>query len=169
MIETGSEGLLLELGPIQGFGEMTSTCCAFVLDWLAGSTDGPHWNREQATPRRSGERASLFSTPKSPSTSKPIAHMSNTLPITANFKLCMTVDSRWFTRGWTLQELIAPSDLIFYSGDWAEPGTELTLQSILAENRHRRRYSYWGERPRVCKRGKKDVLGFQSRNDKDRR
>ncbi|KAK4448831.1 het domain-containing protein [Podospora aff. communis PSN243] len=27
--------------------------------------------------------------------------------------------SRWFTRGWTLQELIAPSSLGFYSREWA--------------------------------------------------
>jgi hypothetical protein len=26
--------------------------------------------------------------------------------------------SRWFTRGWTLQELIAPRDVQFYSSDW---------------------------------------------------
>ncbi|KAF2500403.1 HET-domain-containing protein, partial [Lophium mytilinum] len=26
--------------------------------------------------------------------------------------------SRWFTRGWTLQELIAPEFLLFYSQDW---------------------------------------------------
>lgn len=25
--------------------------------------------------------------------------------------------SRWFTRGWTLQELLAPEDIIFYSND----------------------------------------------------
>jgi hypothetical protein len=43
------------------------------------------------------------------------------------------IDSRWFTRGWSLQELIAPSTLIFYSGDWAELGTKLTLQDILAK------------------------------------
>jgi hypothetical protein len=43
------------------------------------------------------------------------------------------IDSRWFTRGWTLQELIAPSNLIFYSGDWAELETKLTLQDILAK------------------------------------
>jgi len=29
--------------------------------------------------------------------------------------------SRWFTRGWTLQELVGPTDLIFYSSDWT-PG-----------------------------------------------
>lgn len=26
--------------------------------------------------------------------------------------------SRWFTRGWTLQELIAPSEVLFYNTDW---------------------------------------------------
>ena len=32
--------------------------------------------------------------------------------------------SRWFTRGWTLQELIAPSHLVFYSQDWQNIGTK---------------------------------------------
>lgn len=32
--------------------------------------------------------------------------------------------SRWFTRGWTLQELIAPRRLIFYSSRWATLGTK---------------------------------------------
>jgi hypothetical protein len=27
-------------------------------------------------------------------------------------------NSRWFTRGWTLQELIAPSTVVFYASDW---------------------------------------------------
>ncbi|KAN0102128.1 HET domain containing protein [Hyaloscypha variabilis] len=27
--------------------------------------------------------------------------------------------SRWFTRGWTLQELIAPSKLLFFASDWS--------------------------------------------------
>ena len=31
-------------------------------------------------------------------------------------------DSRWFTRGWTLQELIAPSRVEFYSASWASIG-----------------------------------------------
>lgn len=30
--------------------------------------------------------------------------------------------SRWFTRGWTLQELLAPSKLIFYSASWDSIG-----------------------------------------------
>ncbi|KAH0422185.1 hypothetical protein CcaCcLH18_12966 [Colletotrichum camelliae] len=26
--------------------------------------------------------------------------------------------SRWFTRGWTLQELLAPREVLFYAADW---------------------------------------------------
>ncbi|RYP63425.1 hypothetical protein DL771_009278 [Monosporascus sp. 5C6A] len=33
-------------------------------------------------------------------------------------------DSRWFTRGWTLQELIAPSDVHFLAKDWTDLGTK---------------------------------------------
>lgn len=32
-------------------------------------------------------------------------------------------DSRWFTRGWTLQELLAPTRLVFYAAGWNEVGT----------------------------------------------
>src|SRR6187551_2573469 len=28
--------------------------------------------------------------------------------------------SRWFTRGWTLQELIAPDTVVFYTKEWEE-------------------------------------------------
>jgi hypothetical protein len=35
--------------------------------------------------------------------------------------------SRWFTRGWTLQELIAPKLVKFYSSDWHLPGTKTEL------------------------------------------
>jgi hypothetical protein len=34
-------------------------------------------------------------------------------------------NSRWFTRGWTLQELIAPWSVEFYAADWSEIGTKL--------------------------------------------
>jgi hypothetical protein len=33
--------------------------------------------------------------------------------------------SRWFTRGWTLQELIAPSRIYFYSANWKIIGSKL--------------------------------------------
>ncbi|KAI0182531.1 HET domain-containing protein [Xylaria flabelliformis] len=32
--------------------------------------------------------------------------------------------SRWFTRGWTLQELIAPEDVMFYGKDWGYLGSK---------------------------------------------
>ena len=30
--------------------------------------------------------------------------------------------SKWFTRGWTLQELIAPNDVVFFDREWHEIG-----------------------------------------------
>ncbi|KAH8651169.1 heterokaryon incompatibility protein-domain-containing protein [Xylariales sp. PMI_506] len=39
---------------------------------------------------------------------------------------------RWFTRGWTLQELIAPTDLLFFSKDWHRVGTKKSLGSLLS-------------------------------------
>ncbi|UNI22892.1 hypothetical protein JDV02_008736 [Purpureocillium takamizusanense] len=43
--------------------------------------------------------------------------------------------ARWFTRGWTLQELIAPTELKFFSKDWQEIGTKAntTLALTIAE------------------------------------
>ena len=36
--------------------------------------------------------------------------------------------SRWFKRGWTLQELLAPANVVFYNREWKEIGTKLSLQ-----------------------------------------
>nr|VWO95696.1 Transcriptional regulator SlyA [Ganoderma boninense] len=41
--------------------------------------------------------------------------------------------SRWHTRGWTLQELIAPDFLIFLSSDWHELGNRAGLAGLLNE------------------------------------
>ncbi|PLB36942.1 ankyrin repeat-containing domain protein [Aspergillus candidus] len=41
--------------------------------------------------------------------------------------------SRWFERGFTLQELIAPATVIFYSRTWSELGTKETLQDIISK------------------------------------
>lgn len=40
--------------------------------------------------------------------------------------------SRWHTRGWTLQELLAPRNVIFYSSNWTPLGTKTELASILS-------------------------------------
>ncbi|KAI0554083.1 heterokaryon incompatibility protein-domain-containing protein [Xylaria curta] len=41
--------------------------------------------------------------------------------------------SRWFTRGWTLQELLAPSVVVFYSIGWARIGSHRGLSDVIAE------------------------------------
>jgi hypothetical protein len=41
--------------------------------------------------------------------------------------------SKWFTRGWTLQELIAPSTVIFLDQEWQKMGTKSSRQRIISE------------------------------------
>ena len=41
--------------------------------------------------------------------------------------------SVWFTRGWTLQELIAPKAIVFFSGDWKVLGTKDFLADLLED------------------------------------
>ena len=40
--------------------------------------------------------------------------------------------SRWFTRGWTLQELLAPKDLVFYDKLWREFGSKSSLMDEIS-------------------------------------
>ncbi|KFY78452.1 hypothetical protein V498_09106, partial [Pseudogymnoascus sp. VKM F-4517 (FW-2822)] len=42
-------------------------------------------------------------------------------------------NSRWFTRGWTLQELLAPNDVVFYSREWVEVGSKREFASWISE------------------------------------
>lgn len=44
-------------------------------------------------------------------------------------KLLQFVKSAWFARGWTLQELIAPSNVVFYSQNWRLIGTKKDMAS----------------------------------------
>jgi hypothetical protein len=41
--------------------------------------------------------------------------------------------SKWFRRGWTLQELLAPKQLVFYNKDWGHLGTKFGLKWIVSE------------------------------------
>jgi hypothetical protein len=43
------------------------------------------------------------------------------------------VDSRWHTRGWCLQELLAPKTVDFYSADGVCLGSKATLQQLITE------------------------------------
>jgi hypothetical protein len=47
--------------------------------------------------------------------------------------MCCTSFRRsvWFTRGWTLQELLAPADLRFYSRDWTYIGSKATSIGLI--------------------------------------
>lgn len=40
--------------------------------------------------------------------------------------------SKWFTRGWTLQELLAPTQLMFYSNDWSAIGSRKEMASTIS-------------------------------------
>lgn len=39
---------------------------------------------------------------------------------------------RWFTRGWCLQELLAPSTIVFYDQDWNEIGTRFSIAGLIS-------------------------------------
>ncbi|KAJ4128922.1 hypothetical protein NW768_007446 [Fusarium equiseti] len=41
--------------------------------------------------------------------------------------------ARWFTRGWTLQELIAPPNVVFFSSDWTMIATKFKLAPCITE------------------------------------
>ncbi|KAK8910925.1 hypothetical protein QC760_001850 [Botrytis cinerea] len=41
--------------------------------------------------------------------------------------------SKWFTRGWTLQELIAPTSVEFFSKDWQKLGDKASLRQYIHE------------------------------------
>jgi hypothetical protein len=43
------------------------------------------------------------------------------------------IKSRWFTRGWTLQELVAPGNIIFYSKYWENIGTRASLATLISK------------------------------------
>lgn len=44
--------------------------------------------------------------------------------------------ARWFTRGWTLQELIAPGVVYFYGAGWKEIGSRETLLDLIVDLTH---------------------------------
>ena len=41
-------------------------------------------------------------------------------------------ESRWFSRGWTLQELLAPQNVVFYDRKWIEIGSKTFLQAKIS-------------------------------------
>ncbi|KLU91451.1 hypothetical protein MAPG_09971 [Magnaporthiopsis poae ATCC 64411] len=41
--------------------------------------------------------------------------------------------SRWFSRGWTLQELLAPRHMRFYGREWQELGSKVSLRTVIED------------------------------------
>lgn len=54
---------------------------------------------------------------------------------------------RWFTRGFTLQELIAPRHVFFYSANWTKIGDKVDLRQELSEITHISEGILTGDRP----------------------
>ncbi|KAF9064170.1 heterokaryon incompatibility protein-domain-containing protein [Rhodocollybia butyracea] len=44
------------------------------------------------------------------------------------FQMC-----KWFRRGWTLQELLVPATVFFFTNDWVKIGTKASLQKTITE------------------------------------
>ncbi|KAK1754927.1 vegetative incompatibility protein HET-E-1, partial [Echria macrotheca] len=44
--------------------------------------------------------------------------------------------SRWFTRGWTLQELLAPREVVFFDRNWNEVGSKKSLRDVVSAITH---------------------------------
>jgi hypothetical protein len=59
-------------------------------------------------------------------------------------------ESRWFKRGWTLQELVAPSNVVFYSKEWKCLGTKSELARDLIEITGIDGRVLGGDHPSVC-------------------
>lgn len=55
--------------------------------------------------------------------------------------------SRWFTRGWTLQELLAPASLTFYSRDGQRLGDKRSLEGIIHDVTRIPRSAFQGSEP----------------------
>lgn len=54
-------------------------------------------------------------------------------PLAPGFPRNEFQDARWFTRGWCLQELIAPSKVEFYAKHWTDIGTRWSLHETIRD------------------------------------
>ncbi|GKZ77709.1 hypothetical protein AnigIFM56816_000490 [Aspergillus niger] len=62
------------------------------------------------------------------------AHLADVPPITdQEFDKAAFSQSRWFTRGWTLQELIAPCELVFLAQDWSFLVARETIAELISD------------------------------------
>ncbi|KAH6999350.1 heterokaryon incompatibility protein-domain-containing protein [Ilyonectria destructans] len=64
-----------------------------------------------------------------------------------NFPAAKFRKARWFTRGWCLQELLAPPKVEFYAKDWSDIGTKWSLLPLIQEITGIQREALLHERP----------------------
>lgn len=94
--------------------ERAEVCYAFLDDY-------PHSDDPRQDPTGNDITQGLTSTP----TSVPA--------VNRNYRIAKSSigQSRWFTRGWTLQELIAPRTVEFYDKAWSRAGNKNDLTSLI--------------------------------------
>ncbi len=108
--------------------EYASICYAYLSDvgvTLDASMAGDSHHRLNGPfPDREDLRATSDELPKSET--KPTVHLQS---------LIRGMDhSRWFSRGWTLQELLAPRRILFYSAAWDCIGSRMIFASPSVES-----------------------------------
>jgi hypothetical protein len=61
------------------------------------------------------------------------AYLEDVPPLSPLFPEEQFKKARWFTRGWCLQELLAPDRVEFYAMDWTEIGTKRSLNHLIED------------------------------------
>jgi len=56
-----------------------------------------------------------------------------TNPDSPDFNTSQFCQSAWFTRGWTLQELLAPQSLVFFTSSWVHIGEKSLLKRAISK------------------------------------
>jgi hypothetical protein len=59
-------------------------------------------------------------------------YLSDVTKVPTDYNYSQFWRSKWFIRGWTLQELIAPKTVIFYDCSWRDIGTRRSLEKLLS-------------------------------------
>lgn len=79
------------------------------------------------------------------------------------YNFAPVLESEWFQRGWTLQELLAPDDVVFLSSDWTTIGTRMdgeepgSLRSAISDGTGIRIEALAGFDPQPARTGQSSV------------
>jgi len=71
-------------------------------------------------------------------------------PSQPSWSIATFATSKWFTRGWTLQELIAPRSVEFYAEDWTDLGTKSSRRDEISTITGIDVRVLDGENPAIC-------------------